>query len=438
MAAHRKTLQAEQRRVESHHTGVLPHTNGDDAFRSATLNGDVQTFDVEYPPEDVNSLEMNPAVQMDGDSKQDNFSILGRQDDPDLLVKSFFLWVPHSFSPGESGDFFIRSAQPVTCSQRVCSTSVLRRSGSGTARHPFHLSRGNRTRSRSRRTRARSLPRKTSFLESWSSCMIANRRSLAKDIVQVLDSAPVLDGNLASTGPLDCAVLHCSHWRSVPHHASAWRRSKTRTRVPHRRRWVRGPASDSHSWIVAALAQKSRRADGRNDGAQLSCRSRRCDGTDVATATKAGRRLLDSLVSKKWVTREDVSAVRDARRTLEFVELGEISGKLNAGQQKIVEALRTSGGRALTENLRGLGLSRSSLETLRKRNVVRVIEEPAEFRVSGLKMRHVLADLTFNAAQVAALEQIESGALSQQFSVSLLHGVPDRVRRRCTWRRCSR
>ena len=35
----------------------------------------------------------------------------------------------------------------------------------------------------------------------------------------------------------------------------------------------------------------------------------------------------------------------------------------------------------------------------------------------------MLADLTFNRAQTAALKQIESAALSQQFSVSLLHGV---------------
>jgi hypothetical protein len=44
-------------------------------FVSATLNGDKQIFDLEYPPADVNSFEMNPAVQMDGDEKQDNFSI---------------------------------------------------------------------------------------------------------------------------------------------------------------------------------------------------------------------------------------------------------------------------------------------------------------------------------------------------------------------------
>ena len=60
----------------------------------------------------------------------------------------------------------------------------------------------------------------------------------------------------------------------------------------------------------------------------------------MRAATKAGKRLLDSLVAKKWIAREDVSAVRDARRTVEFLELLEITGKLNAGQQKVVDALQ--------------------------------------------------------------------------------------------------
>ena len=44
-------------------------------FISATMNGNTVNFNVEYPPEKVNSFEMNTAVQMDGDEKQDNYSI---------------------------------------------------------------------------------------------------------------------------------------------------------------------------------------------------------------------------------------------------------------------------------------------------------------------------------------------------------------------------
>ena len=44
-------------------------------FVSATMNGNKVNFNVEYPPEKVNSFEMNTAVQLDGDEKQDNYSI---------------------------------------------------------------------------------------------------------------------------------------------------------------------------------------------------------------------------------------------------------------------------------------------------------------------------------------------------------------------------
>jgi hypothetical protein len=44
-------------------------------FVSATMNGSKQYFNVEYAPQNVTSFEMNTAVQLDGDEKQDNYSI---------------------------------------------------------------------------------------------------------------------------------------------------------------------------------------------------------------------------------------------------------------------------------------------------------------------------------------------------------------------------
>jgi primosomal protein N' (replication factor Y) (superfamily II helicase) len=245
----------------------------------------------------------------------------------------------------------------------------------------------------------------------------------AKDIAQVLDSAPVLDSTLLQLGrwiaqyyiapigevfrtmlPLGAEVKRARVYRIADAglealHQTATRGSSLRSR--------KSPEEQMEEMAVLSYLTD------REDVMEQTLRA----------ATKVGRRLLDSLVAKKWVTREDVSAVRDARRTVEFLELGEITGKLNGSQQKIVEALQGNGGRARIEALRELGLSRSSLETLRKRNVVRVVEEPADFHVSRLTSRQVLADLTFNSAQAAALSQIESAALSRQFSVSLLHGV---------------
>jgi hypothetical protein len=44
-------------------------------FVSASMNGNKQMINQEYPPANVSSFEMNAAVQLDGDEKQDNYSI---------------------------------------------------------------------------------------------------------------------------------------------------------------------------------------------------------------------------------------------------------------------------------------------------------------------------------------------------------------------------
>jgi hypothetical protein len=44
-------------------------------FVSASMNGNKQMINQEYAPQDVSSFEMNAAVQLDGDEKQDDYSI---------------------------------------------------------------------------------------------------------------------------------------------------------------------------------------------------------------------------------------------------------------------------------------------------------------------------------------------------------------------------
>src|SRR5262249_39592373 len=59
-----------------------------------------------------------------------------------------------------------------------------------------------------------------------------------------------------------------------------------------------------------------------------------------------------------------------------------------------------------------------------KRGIVDLMEEAAEFNVSGLKRRgpaHL--DFIFNPEQKAALEAIQKSVEEGKFSVSLLHGV---------------
>ena len=147
------------------------------------------------------------------------------------------------------------------------------------------------------------------------------------------------------------------------------------------------------------------------------------EGT-IRSATGANRQALDNLVRKKWIAREDASAARDARRTVQIAVLKEVSGKLNDNQQKIIAALQQSAGRLAVEQVRDLPVPRTTLQTLVKRKLVELVEEAAEFHVSALKKRgpsHL--DFIFNPQQKAALESIQQAVESKSFSVALLHGV---------------
>jgi primosomal protein N' (replication factor Y) (superfamily II helicase) len=149
----------------------------------------------------------------------------------------------------------------------------------------------------------------------------------------------------------------------------------------------------------------------------------------LRAAVQIPKSLLLGMVRKKWIARADESSIRDARRTIEVAVLKEggggrqVAGKgLNANQQAIVAALRESGGRMPVDQLRELLIPRTTLQTLIKRNLVEIIEEPATFEVSSLKPRAV-DDLKLTSKQKEALGKINTAAADRKFSVTLLHGV---------------
>ncbi|HZD94396.1 MAG TPA: primosomal protein N', partial [Candidatus Sulfotelmatobacter sp.] len=147
------------------------------------------------------------------------------------------------------------------------------------------------------------------------------------------------------------------------------------------------------------------------------------EGT-IRSATGANRQVLELLLRKKWIAREDATAARDARRLVQVAVLKSAESKLNQNQQKIIAFLQQQGGRAPVEQIRALDVPRTTLQTLVKREMVELSEEPAEFTVTSLKKRgpsHL--DFIFNAQQKAALEAIQRSVAERQFSVSLLHGV---------------
>src|SRR5579885_2072461 len=143
----------------------------------------------------------------------------------------------------------------------------------------------------------------------------------------------------------------------------------------------------------------------------------------VRSATRASQALLDGMVRKKWITREDVSDLRDAARTVRWAVLKSTGGKLNTNQQALIDALSSSGGRMTVEDLQKLRFPRSSLGTLVRRGLVEIAEEPAEFAVSKAKPRRSPLSFQFNAAQQEALDAIRKQVAVARFAGILLHGV---------------
>lgn len=245
-----------------------------------------------------------------------------------------------------------------------------------------------------------------------------------KAVLEVLDSEPVLDPTLMQLGqwmsqyylaplgevfrtmlPLGAEIRRAKIYRITEMglaalHASATDGSSRRSRQD----------MDAQMVEYAVLDYLSQSDSG-------------LEGT-IRSATGANRRVLDNLVRKKWITREDASTTRDARRVIQIAVLKEVSGKLNENQKMIIAALQQAGGRLAAEQIRNLLVPRTTLQTLVKRGIVELIEEAAEFSVSGLKKRgpaHL--DFVFNPQQKAALESIQQAVEKKRFSVSLLHGV---------------
>src|SRR5258708_39341328 len=101
------------------------------------------------------------------------------------------------------------------------------------------------------------------------------------------------------------------------------------------------------------------------------------------SATGASREVLENLVRKKWIARQDASAARDARRTVQIAVLREAAGKLddkinaklNDNQRKIISFLQQNQGRAAVASIRELEEPRTHLQTLITAGTVVRIEQ---------------------------------------------------------------
>src|SRR6185312_9134692 len=246
----------------------------------------------------------------------------------------------------------------------------------------------------------------------------------AKAVLQVLDSEPVLDDGLMKLG----------QWISQYYLAPIG--DVYRTMLPlaaeiKKAKLYRITEAGHEVLHASATVGSSRRSKQDVDTQMLeyavldylSMSDDALEGT-IRSATGANRQVLDLLLRKKWITREDASSARDAQRTVQVAVLKDVSGKLNENQQKIVSFLQQQAGRAFVEQIRELDVPRTTLQTLVKRGLVEIVEEQADFTVSSMKKRgpsHL--DFIFNAQQKAALATIQKAVGEKKFSVSLLHGV---------------
>jgi primosomal protein N' (replication factor Y) len=142
----------------------------------------------------------------------------------------------------------------------------------------------------------------------------------------------------------------------------------------------------------------------------------------LRSATGVSKVILSGMVRKKWIAREDVSAVRDATRTVKIAVLKSAEGKLNGNQRMLLDTLAASGGRVAVETLQELEVPRTTLTTLARRGLIEIIEEPAAFAISRSKPRPSF-EFDFNGAQQAALKRLRDAVEARKFSGILLHGV---------------
>ena len=143
----------------------------------------------------------------------------------------------------------------------------------------------------------------------------------------------------------------------------------------------------------------------------------------LRAGTRARKALLAGMVRKNWITRQDLSDTQDAARTVRVAVLLSSEGKLNENQKTLVEALASAGGKVAVEYLRELDIPRTTLNTLVKRELIQLINEPADFAVSRFTARKSPFDFQFNADQQNALIQVKQNIEKRKFAGMLLHGV---------------
>ena len=274
---------------------------------------------------------------------------------------------------------------------------------------------------------------------------------VTKNVVSVLDPAPVLDAQLMRLGKwiADYYLAPLGEvFRTMLPLSAEFKRTIT-YRITDQGHMALHLGGASGSSRRARRAPEEQLAEFRVLD-HLANRDEPARESSLRSATRVSRAVLSGMVRKKWLLREDLSDAQDASRTVKVAVLQadsqaqtpvpagenarrstgapEETGparrtKLNRNQATLIEALRAAGGRADVETLKALDVPRTTLGTLVKRELVEIVEEAAEFHVSRVKARPSPFGFEFNSAQKQALERIQAGMGARKFSGMLLHGV---------------
>ena len=154
----------------------------------------------------------------------------------------------------------------------------------------------------------------------------------------------------------------------------------------------------------------------------LSARERAREET-LKAAARASRAVIDGLVKKKWISREDASQPVDATRTRKMAQLRNSTGRLNANQRLIADALAGANGRLPLEELQSLPVPKTAVRTMVARGLIEITGEPIELAKSSIAARPTHLQENFTAPQQEALRRIVSAADARKFAGILLHGV---------------
>jgi primosomal protein N' (replication factor Y) len=275
-----------------------------------------------------------------------------------------------------------------------------------------------------------------------------------KPVQRVMDEAALLSGELMDLGKW-VAAYYCAPLGEVL-------RGMMPLTAEVRRQWVYRIGEQGRKVLYEGASRGSSRRsklsveDQNREYAVLNYleSGEAAKAAAIRSATGGNKALLDAMAKKKWLLREALAEVRDARR-VEMVAVLEEQGsgmreqgsgavedvkvegkrlpKLNENQLAVMAELAGCGGRELVLELRGRmgarGVPESTLGTLVKRGLVRLEETAQSFHVSGMggpersgtkKFAH---EHTLNEAQTEALGAIVAAMEKGGFRPHLLYGV---------------